>query len=205
MDVANFLEKLKDHVPERIQPENPRRAAVLIPLVEEGGIWKVLFEVRAGAIRQGGDVCFPGGVMEEGETPETCARRETAEELLMDPADIEVLGKLHELTGPGNREVTSVLGVLKKMPVKYSESEVAQVFAMPLSYFLETEPTVHEITYAAEETEDFPYELIAGGKRYSFRKIKRQMYFYEDTEPVIWGMTASVLWHAVRKLREWML
>ena len=42
--------------------------AVLIPLIEEDGEVKLLFEVRSKDIRQPGDVCFPGGKIEEGES-----------------------------------------------------------------------------------------------------------------------------------------
>lgn len=43
-----------------------RAYAVLVPLVEKGGELFLLYEVRAKALRrQPGEVCFPGGRMEE--------------------------------------------------------------------------------------------------------------------------------------------
>ena len=52
--------------------------AVLCPFVETEEGLRLLFEVRAPSLRrQGGEVCFPGGRMEPGETPEQCALRET--------------------------------------------------------------------------------------------------------------------------------
>ena len=54
------------------------RYAVLVPLVEHDGELSVLYEVRAATLRrQPGEVCFPGGRMEPGETPEVSALRET--------------------------------------------------------------------------------------------------------------------------------
>ena len=49
----------------------------------------LLFEVRADTLdRQPGEVCFPGGHMESGETPAACALRETEEELSIPSAAI---------------------------------------------------------------------------------------------------------------------
>ena len=58
-----------------------RNYAVLCPFVERNGEPHVLLEVRAKELRQGGEVCFPGGAMEAGETAAECALRETEEEL----------------------------------------------------------------------------------------------------------------------------
>ena len=52
--------------------------AVLAPLVRVDGETHLLFEVRALHMRrQPGEVCFPGGQIEEGETPLEAAVRET--------------------------------------------------------------------------------------------------------------------------------
>ena len=59
-----------------------RSYAVLCPLVERPEGLHLLYEVRSAALhRQPGEVCFPGGQVEAGETPEQCALRETEEEL----------------------------------------------------------------------------------------------------------------------------
>ena len=58
-----------------------RACAVLCPLVETPEGPSLLYEVRAASLRQGGEVCFPGGWMEAGEGPVQCALRETWEEL----------------------------------------------------------------------------------------------------------------------------
>ena len=54
-----------------------RACAVLCPLVETPEGPSLLYEVRAASLRQGGEVCFPGGWMEAGEGPVQCALRET--------------------------------------------------------------------------------------------------------------------------------
>lgn len=67
--------------------------AVLCPLLEQPDGLHFLFEVRASAIRQAGETCFPGGRMEPGESPTDCALRETMEELAIPPSEIQILGR----------------------------------------------------------------------------------------------------------------
>ena len=63
---------------ERLQ----RNAAILLPLVTVDGRDALLFEVRSKRLEmQPGEICFPGGRIESGETPERAALRELWEEL----------------------------------------------------------------------------------------------------------------------------
>ena len=66
--------------------------AVLCPFVETSEGPHLLFEVRAANLRQGGEVCFPGGRMEAGESPADCALRETEEELSIPRQEITLFG-----------------------------------------------------------------------------------------------------------------
>ena len=57
------------HIPGLL--DGKRAFAVLVPLVEREDGLHVLYEVRALTLRhQPGEVCFPGGHIEAGETPE---------------------------------------------------------------------------------------------------------------------------------------
>ena len=79
-----MLEKLRGRKPTLIDFEQYRHYAVVIPLIEKDGTYEVLFEVRSSKLnRQPGEICFPGGKCDAGETSEQAAHREICEELLI--------------------------------------------------------------------------------------------------------------------------
>ena len=94
------LEKLKKYEPTLIGIDRCHRSAVCIPLVETPDGYSVLFEVRSPNImHQPGDICFPGGNMEDGETPLECALREMEEETGIPAAEADILGQFDTLYG----------------------------------------------------------------------------------------------------------
>ena len=62
--------------------------AILIPWVATGEGDALLLEVRSQLVRQPGEVCFPGGRAEPGESAVEAAVRETCEELGISPDTI---------------------------------------------------------------------------------------------------------------------
>ena len=181
---------------EEIRPVR-RRNAVLIPLIEKEGELCILFEVRQAGIRQGGEICFPGGMIEEHETAEEAAVRETAEELLIPEENIEVIAPMHMIGGPGGAELSSCLGIWHGYTGTLSRREVDHVFSVPLSWFAEHAPRICDGAMAVDLAEDFPSELIPGGRDYPWHRIPRRFYFYESEGGVIWGITAELLYHAL--------
>lgn len=170
------------------------KAAVLIPLIQFKDEWCLLFQQRALDIEmQPGDVCFPGGHTEDGETQEETVLREVSEELGVSPSQIELLRKMPEMQGPGGLIVTPFVGVLHDYEGSFDPKEVDHVFTVPLSWFEANPPECHEARYELLLPEDFPYELIRGGKDYPFRKLPHSMYFYRHPEAVIWGFTAKLV------------
>jgi hypothetical protein len=74
-------------------------AAVLIPLVWHRDEWHLLFTRRTDKVESHkGQVSFPGGACDDGETtPEETALREVEEEIGISPNDVRVLGRLANL------------------------------------------------------------------------------------------------------------
>lgn len=116
-------------------------AAVLIPLVWHEDEWHVLFTRRTDKVESHkGQVSFPGGACDEGETtPEETALREAEEEIGLDPSRIRVLGRLTNLITITYFRVTPVVGVIKWPAVfRVGEHEVARVFTIPLGWLADS-------------------------------------------------------------------
>ena len=110
-------------------------AAVLIPLLWHEGQWHLLYTRRTDRVESHkGQVSFPGGACDEGETtPEQTALREADEEIGLDPGDVKVLGRLANMITITYFRVTPVVGVIKWPTVfKVGEHEVARIFTIPL-------------------------------------------------------------------------
>jgi 8-oxo-dGTP pyrophosphatase MutT (NUDIX family) len=110
-------------------------AAVLVPLVFHRDEWHVLFTRRTDRVESHkGQVSFPGGACDEGETtPEQTALREAEEEIGVHPADVEVLGRLGRLVTVSSFRVSPIVGAIPfPYAFKVASVEVARVFTIPL-------------------------------------------------------------------------
>ena len=112
-------------------------AAVLVPLVWQDHEWHLLYTRRTDTLESHkGQVSFPGGACDDGETtPEQTALREAEEEIGLNPDDVKVLGRLANLITISYFRVTPVVGVVKWPNVfRVGEAEVARVFTIPLGW-----------------------------------------------------------------------
>lgn len=184
---------LKKHKSTMIGMQHSMQSAVCIPLlaVEDG--YDVLFEQRSLKIgSQPGDICFPGGMVEAGETTEEAALRELAEELLVDGAQVEMIG-LMDILGGSRLYVYPYLVQLHDYKNTFSTDEVQEVFRVPLDFFLENEPETYVTKLKVIPPEDFPYERIYGGRDYAWRDRREEIYFYQYEDYTIWGITAKII------------
>ncbi len=177
-------------------------AAVFLPLLPGENGPSLLFEQRAFHLAaQPGDICFPGGGVEEGENPETAAVREIQEELLIRKEQIRVQGILRPVQGPFGRKVWPVVGDLCGYQGSFSREEVDQTFSVPIKDLLEMVPEVYGAVSVTVPDEDFPFDRIQGGRQYPWSRIRKKIYFYEWKGITIWGMTAGILHSFLEELR----
>ena len=200
MDLANLERTLQARTPGLMDAR--RSYAVLAPLVEREGGLSLLLVVRAGSLRrQPGEVCFPGGRMEEGESPEECALRETWEELAIPPERVRLLGRLDFIAHRASFLMQPVLGVVEEKALEGmvpSPTEVESVFLVPLSHLLETEPIEYDYDLVPTPAERFPYELIGIPRDYKWQLGHENVPVYLWQGRAIWGLTGRITRNLVR-------
>lgn len=168
--------------------------SVTIPLIETEEGLSLLFEVRSSKLKtQPGDICFPGGRIEEGETPYESALREMEEEIGISSA--KMLGQfdtLHEFSGHTLYTFVAELpsGSLDK--INLNEEEVEEVFTVPLSFFKENPAKIYDIDVVSDVSE-FPYEETGISPDYKWRKGKNLLPLYRYKDKIIWGITARIV------------
>jgi len=166
----------------------PRPAAVLVPFVLGPAPGVLLTKRNEQLASHAGQVSFPGGRIDPTDaSAEAAALREAEEEIGLDPARVELAGRLGDyLTGTGYR-ITPVLGLLPVgvdlggLDLRVSESEVEAVFLLPLAVLLDP---------AAPQR-----------RRAHFRGRWREFWVWPHPEHYIWGATAAILVHVAARLR----
>lgn len=181
------------------------RAAVMVPIVKTEEGWSLLFEVRAASLAwQPGEICFPGGKIDpEDASPADTALREMCEELTLCQEQIELVGPLNYLVTQIGVIIYPYVGVVRDhTTIRPSDAEVAEVFTVPLSYFLETEPLVSQMEMATQPLPGFPYEWLADYPRDWKKRRTYPVYFYRYGDRVIWGLTAKVIDIFLKQCRD---
>lgn len=175
--------------------------AVLCPLVERPDGLHLLFEVRAAQLRQGGEVCFPGGKLEPGESPTAGAIRETWEELAIPSSAVTVLGTPDFICNPRGFLLHPILGLVSPeglSALSPSPDEVAEVFTVPLRFFRETEPELWRYPLCPKLPADFPYDALGITADYPFSQGEVEVPIWHYAGHVIWGMTARLVRELIR-------
>jgi len=122
-------------------PCDARRAAVLVLLTNLPQGWHVPLMVRpTHASTHAGQVSFPGGRLEAGETPEDGAIREAVEELGIEPDQVDVLGQLAPVyIYASNHDMLPCLAISSGVPsFRPNSQEVARVFWLPIAALFDT-------------------------------------------------------------------
>ena len=151
-------------------------AAVLVPLVERPAGLTVLLTRRSDSLkRHSGQVAFPGGKAEPGETPEETALRETFEEIGVEGRFIRPIGMADTYeTGTGFAITPVVALVAPDFTIVRQEAEVAEVFETPFAFLMD--PGNHELRVMKASD-----------------GIERRFYAMPYEERTIWGATAGIV------------
>ena len=183
--------------------ENYKRASVTIPLVQKDNNIFILFEVRSKTLRyQPNEICFPGGKIENDETPIVTAIRETSEELGINESNINVISSLDIFISPFNILIHPFLIELNNIAsINTNAEEVEKIFLVPLDYLLKTEPLAFTNSINMIPHNDFPYDLIPNKKQYKFNTGSYEVLFYNYDGYVIWGLTARILYNFMSVLK----
>lgn len=198
-ELERLRRRFQDHEPGLLGA--CRSYAVLVPLAERPDGLRLLFEVRAPKIRQGGEVCFPGGRVEPGESAEDCALRETEEELSIPRREVALLGRADFICNPQGFLLQPVLGLVSPKglaALRPSPAEVAEAFTVPLSFFREAEPEVWEYELTPQVPEDFPYGPVGIPRDYRWGRGQAEVPIWHYQGRVIWGMTARLVREILR-------
>lgn len=159
-------------------------AAVLVPLINRGPGISVLFTQRTAHLSDhAGQISFPGGRAEPGDPgPVATALREAEEEVGLPARCVEVIGMLPRYRTVTHYEITPVVGFVEPpFTVEPDPFEVAEVFEVPLGFFLD--PAHHE------------------SHTYEYRGVVRRYFAMPYHGRFIWGATAGMLMNLYRLLR----
>jgi 8-oxo-dGTP pyrophosphatase MutT (NUDIX family) len=151
-------------------------AAVLVPLVERAEGLSVILTRRADSLaRHSGQIAFPGGRCDPGETPWATALREAQEEIGLDPAFVAVCGLGDPYETVTGFCVTPVVGFVSPgFTLNAAPAEVAEVFETPFGFLMD--PANHERRF---------HEGLDGQRR--------RYYAMPYQDRFIWGATAGML------------
>ncbi len=171
------------HIPKR---EGQRPATVLMPLVKRDE-WKVLLTRRPMHMpTHPGQISFPGGRTEPGETPCEGALRETHEEVGVVASDVHLLGRLPSFNAVSEFRVTPFVGVLNpSAKIIPCASEVEETIEIPFGFFMNAQNHVSrkvEFEGAVHQLYDMPWP--------------------NTDKPTwhVWGMTAMMMYRLFQRM-----
>lgn len=165
--------------------ENFKPAAVLVAITERERPGMLLLHRPSDMRAHPGQIAFPGGRIDPGETPVEAALREADEELGIRPEDVRVIGTSDRyLTGSGY-EITPVVAVIPPdIEIRPNPAEVAQWFEAPVDFVLDPANQI-------QRTIDWE------GRRHTFVEIT---WSDEQQDHVIWGVTGAILHNLAGRL-----
>jgi len=176
--------------PESISKGNVRQglteAAVLVPLIQNGRGWEILFTRRSNSVlHHKGQVSFPGGMAEPHDTgPIATALREANEEINIELDSVRIIGCLPDVISISNYWITPVVGVLKTASKLFIRTdEVDKIFTVPVAFLSDSKNFYTEIR-----------QLPSGEQA--------EVVFYKEYQgEQVWGITAAITRELINRIK----
>ncbi|MGH1469571.1 MAG: CoA pyrophosphatase [Cellvibrionaceae bacterium] len=154
----------------------PKQAGILIPVTDHPDTPEIILTRRADHLSShAGEVSFPGGKWEEGDTSLVyTALRESNEEVALSISDVEVINAEPPMMSRWGLKVTPYVGIVPHdISLSANPDELAAIFRVPVSFFLEDRRTQTDVYTRMDEDWWCP------------------VYHYEGFR--IWGLTAKII------------
>ena len=176
--------------PESISKGNVRQglteAAVLVPLIQNGRGWEILFTRRSNSVfHHKGQVSFPGGMAEPHDAgPIATALREANEEINIELDSVRIIGCLPDVISISNYWITPVVGVLKTASKLFIRTdEVDKIFTVPVAFLSDSKNFYTEIR-----------QLPSGEQA-------EVVYYKEYQGEQVWGITAAITRELINRIK----
>ncbi|MBP8081595.1 MAG: CoA pyrophosphatase [Spirochaetes bacterium] len=217
MDQEHLISKFKSSSNTGISGSDEYLNCSVVALVLTEGTPRFLFEKRAEGTRQGGEISFPGGVIDTStdKSPYDTALREVEEETGISPDFFSELLPLDTIISPMGALVHPFAGFVKNIndtDVVIDELEVSEVFTIPLSFFIEKEPHIYHVKLTVNPSsidddgriiELLPSKKLNLPPRYHkpWGNMLHRVYFYETDFGPIWGLTARIIFDFMKRIK----
>ena len=157
-----------------------RASAVLIPMFDGESGPELVFTRRSQDLtNHKGQISFPGGRLDDGESALDAALREAHEEIDLDPNHVEIIGQLTPLnTYVSKSHIVPIVGLLAAKPSLHARNaEVDRVFSVPVADLVRID------TYAQEQWGEPPDQY--------------GLHFFHLDDETIWGATGRMLYQII--------
>jgi 8-oxo-dGTP pyrophosphatase MutT (NUDIX family) len=172
--------------------QKARLSAVLIPIILRGNEPTILITKRQSHIRFGGHLCFPGGIVDPGDSNAvSAALRESKEEVDLDSDQVEVLGTLGDYFTQAGYLIKPIVGLITPpSKIEANTDEVSDIYEIRLSDVLNSKS--YHLNWHTSTRGHFAFEHLA--HRCIAKEIEAdQSSIAFDTKVRVAGPTVSLL------------